>query len=33
MSGLGHSLPGRASSKSDHVRYAPIATKFRILPK
>jgi hypothetical protein len=26
MSASGHSLPGRASSKSDHVRYAPKAT-------
>ena len=29
MSHLGHSRPGRASSKSGHVRYAPIATSFR----
>jgi hypothetical protein len=29
MSGSGHSRPGRASSKSGHVRYAPVAIKFR----
>jgi hypothetical protein len=29
----GHLRPGRASSKSGHVRYGPIATKFRVLPK
>ena len=28
MSVVGHSRPGRANSKSGHVRYAPIATKF-----
>jgi hypothetical protein len=33
MSALGHSRPGRADSESGHVRYAPIATKFCILPK
>ena len=33
MSALGHSRLGRANSKSGHVRYAPIATKFCILPK
>ena len=29
MSAMGHSRPSRASSKSGHVRYAPIATNFR----
>jgi hypothetical protein len=33
MSHLGHSRPGRARSKSGHVRYAPIATKFRSAAK
>jgi hypothetical protein len=27
-SAVGHSLPGRAASKSGHVSNAPIATKF-----
>ena len=29
MSAVGHSRSGRASRKSGHVSYAPIATKFR----
>jgi len=33
MSATGHSRPGRASSKSGRVRYAPIATKFCIAAK
>jgi len=33
MSEMGHSRPGRASSKSGHDRYAPIATKFRSVAK
>lgn len=32
-SALGQSRPGRAINKSDDVRYALIATKFRIPPK
>ena len=30
---MGHLRPGGASSKSGHVRYGPIATKFRVSPK
>jgi hypothetical protein len=29
MTGMGHSRPARAGTKPGHVRYAPIAIKFR----
>ena len=32
-SGSGHSRRGRASGKSGHARYAPVATKFSIAAK
>ena len=30
---MGHSRRGRAASKPGHVRYVPVATKFRIAAK